>query len=108
MCLHVCLHVCFLPYTDMMAPHLTVLGTVLGILTTCTWLHTHYMYLSTYSLHVLVYTLTTCTCLHTHYLSTGVQSEVISTDPKIAPVNDQPSVYGELTHSGQMVQTYNC
>ena len=37
-------------------------------LTTCTCLHTHYMYLSTYSLHVLVYTLTTCTCLHTHYM----------------------------------------
>ena len=42
------------------------------------------------------------------YLSTGGQSEVISTDPKIAPVNDQPSVYGELTDSGQMVQKYNC
>ena len=56
------------------------------------------------------YVLTTCTCLHTHYvyLSTGVQSEVISTDPKIAPVNYQPSVYGELTDSGQMVQNYNC
>ena len=41
-------------------------------LTTCTRLHTHYMYLSTYSLHALVYILTTCTCLHTHhmYLST--------------------------------------
>ena len=97
------------------------------ILTTCTCLHTHYMYLSTYSLHiqylhthymylstyllhVLVYILTTCTCLHTQYmyLSTGGQSEVISTDPKIAPVNDQPSVYGELTDSGQMVQNYNC
>ena len=60
------------------------------------------------SQHVLGYIPTTCTCLHTHYmyLSTGVQSEIISTDPKIAPVNDQPSVYGELTHSGQMVQTY--
>ena len=48
---------------------------------------------------------TTCTCLHTYYmyLSTGGQSEVISTDPKIAPVNDQPSVYGELTNSGQIV-----
>ena len=31
------------------------------ILTTCT-------YLSTYSLRVLVYILTTCTCLHTHYM----------------------------------------
>ena len=31
-------------------------------------LQTHYMYLSTYSLHVLVYILTTCTCLHTHYM----------------------------------------
>ena len=61
------------------------------------------------SLHVLVYILTTFTCLHTHYmyLSTGGQSEVISTDPKIAPVNEQPSVYGELTDSGQMVQNYN-
>ena len=38
------------------------------ILTTCTCLHTHYMYSSTYSLHVLVYILTTCTCLHTHYM----------------------------------------
>ena len=36
---------------------------VLDILTTCTCLHTHYMYLSTYSLHVPVYILTTCTCL---------------------------------------------
>ena len=76
---------------------------VRGYVTTCTCLHI-------YLLHVLVHILTTCTCLHTHYmyLSTGVQSEVISTDPKISPVNDQPSVYGELTHSGQMVQTYNC
>ena len=50
---------------------------ILGsILTTCTCLHTHYMYLlhthymylSTYSLHVLVYIFTTCTCLHTHYM----------------------------------------
>ena len=97
-CLHVCLHVCVLS-----------LHVLVYILTTCTCLHTHYMHLSTYSLHVLVYILTTCTCLHTHYmyLSTGVQSEVISTDPKISPVNDQPSVYGELTHSGQMVQTCN-
>ena len=62
------------------------------------------------SLHVLVYILTTCTCVHTHYMyvSTGGRSEVISTDPKIAPVNYQPSVYGELTDSGQMVQNYNC
>ena len=70
------------------------------------------MYLSMYSLHVHVYILTTCTCLHTHYmyLSTGVQSEVISTDPKISPVNDQPSVYGELTDSGQMITivSYYC
>ena len=34
-------------------------------LTTCTRLHTHYMYSSTHSLHVLVYIHTTCTCLHT-------------------------------------------
>ena len=62
------------------------------------------------SLHVLVYILTTCTCLHTHYmyLSTGGQGDAISTDPKIAPVNDQPSVYGELTDSRQMIQNYNC
>ena len=68
-------------------------------------------YLSTYSLHVLVYIFTTCTSLHiTHYmyLSTGGQGDAISTDPKIAPVKDQPSVYGELTDSGQMVQNYNC
>ena len=91
-CLHVCLHVCVLLYFSM-----------------CTWIY-HYMYLSTYSLHVLVYILTTCTCLHTRYMyfSTGGRSEVISTDPKIAPVNEQPSVYGELTDSGQMVQNYNC
>ena len=62
------------------------------------------------SLHVLVYILATCTCVHTHYmyLSTGDQSEVISTDPKIAPVNDQLSVYGELTNSVQMVQNDYC
>ena len=41
------------------------------------------------------------------HLSTGGQGDAISTDPKIAPVNDQPSVYGELTDSGQMVQNYN-
>ena len=83
---------------------------VRGYVTTCTCLRNHYMHLSTYSLHVLVYILTTCTCLHTHYmyLSTGGQGDAISTDPKTAPVNDQPSVYGELTDSGQMVQNYNC
>ena len=61
--------------------------------TTCTCLHTHYMYLSTYSLHVLVYILTTCTCLHTHYmyLSTGVQSSCVN-----VPIKDQLTVYGEL------------
>ena len=79
------------------------LHVLVHILTTCTCPHT-------YSLHVLVCILTTYTCLRTHYmyLSTGGRSEVISTDPKIAPVNDQPSVYGELTDSGQMVQNYNC
>ena len=45
---------------------------------------------------------------HYMYLSTGAQCGVISTDPKIAPVKDQPSVYGELTDSGQTVQNYNC
>ena len=56
-------------------------------------LHTHYMYLSTYSLHVLVYILTTCTCLHTHYmyLSTGGQSSCVN-----VPIKDQLTVYGEL------------
>ena len=60
-----------------------------------------YAYMIGYVIHVLVYILTTYTCLHTHYmyLSTGGQSEVISTDPTIAPVNDQPSVYGEPTDS---------
>ena len=47
------------------------------ILTTCTCLHTHYMYLSTfslhvylstYSLHVLGYILTTCTCVLTAFI----------------------------------------
>ena len=102
-------------YVDMYSLHVLVyiLNTCTCLHThynvTCTCLHTHYMYLSTYSLHVVVYILTTCTCLHTHYmyLSTGGRSEVISSDPKIAPVNDQPSVYGELTDSGQMVQNYN-
>ena len=90
---------------------------VRGYVTTCSCLHTHYIYLSTYSLHVLIYILTTCTCLHTHhmYLSAGGQGDAIFTDLKITPindlkitpVNDQPSVFGELTDSGQMVQNYN-
>ena len=117
MCLHVCLHACVLSYFSMCTwiCHYMYLSTYLlhvfaYLLTTCTCPHTHHMYLSAYSLHVLVYILTTCTCLHTYYmyLSTGDQSEVISTDPKIAPVNDQLSVYGERTNSVQMVQNYNC
>ena len=141
-CLYVCLHVCVLSYFSMCtwichdmylstySLHVLVyilatctclhtrymylstysLHVLVYILTTCTCLHTHYMYLSTYSLHVLVYILTTCTCLQTYYmyLSADGQGDAISTDPKIAPVNDQPSVYGELTDSGQMVQNYNC
>ena len=41
---------------------------VCGYVTTCTCLHARYMYLSTYSPHVLVYILTTCTGLRTHYM----------------------------------------
>ena len=74
-CLHICLHVCVLSYFSM-----------------CTWI-CHYMYLSTYSLYVLVYILTTCTCLHTHYmyLSTGDQSSCVN-----VPIKDQLTVHGEL------------
>ena len=99
-CLHVCLHVCVLSHFSMctwicryMYLSTYSLHVLVYILTTCTCLHTHYMYLSTYSLHVLVYIITTCTCLHYHYmyLSTGGQSACVN-----VPIKDQLTVYGEL------------
>ena len=69
-CLHICLRVCV--FSVCVCGYVTTCTYLhnhyMYVLTTCTCLHTHYMYLSTYSPHVLVYILTTCTCLHTHYM----------------------------------------
>ena len=62
----VCIHVLFISVSlnPLLVQYLSTysLHVLVYMLTTCTCLHAHYMHLSTYSLHVLVYMFTIVTC----------------------------------------------